>query len=116
MRRILRKIAEDEYGNFGDTLTLADWPWSATSSTIARTERAAGLSLPDFGRVGGVCFKRAKACGTNPTPALPERQREKVWHGGYTPRLFCESRPQGDYSAADFWYCARGEYCIGVIQ
>ena len=24
MRRILRKIAEDEYGNLGDTSTLAD--------------------------------------------------------------------------------------------
>jgi acetyl-CoA synthetase len=28
MRRILRKIAEDEYGNLGDTSTLADPRWS----------------------------------------------------------------------------------------
>jgi acetyl-CoA synthetase len=28
MRRILRKIAEDDFSNLGDTSTLASRPWS----------------------------------------------------------------------------------------
>jgi len=42
MRRILRKIAEDEPGSLGDTSTLADPPWSTIWCDNRRTRRGRG--------------------------------------------------------------------------
>ena len=51
MRRILRKIAEDEFGNLGDTSTLADpwWStiWATTGRTGAKRARSAAHSARD---------------------------------------------------------------------
>ena len=51
MRRILRKIAEDEYDNLGDTSTWPIRPWWMTSSATGRTKRRQkqGLEVTESG-------------------------------------------------------------------
>ena len=50
MRRILRKIAEDESGNLGDTSTLPTPRWSTTSSPIGKIRKAPESA--DLGEAG----------------------------------------------------------------
>jgi hypothetical protein len=79
MRRILRKIAEDEFGNLGDTSTLAD-PSVVDDLVNNRQNRRDGETPAE---------RRPEPPQAPPTPPQPQPQpAAKEKPGGFFSKLF----------------------------